>query len=428
MAQPLSEHDEDFGSLDDFAPEQAAVQPSHADFAPEEPAVQPRYGDFAPEQPAVQPRYADFAPEQPAVKPRYADFEPLALPPEDTQRDAGDAHSWFVGILVLLIVGGVWLGLRAIPPAAAPSEVTAKQIASATVERQPIERPGIVPAVPSSSQPDRAVSVDRNALPVEKPRSAPVDVPRSAPVEKPRSASVEAPRSAPVEAPRSAPVEKPRSASAAPRSAPVEKPPSASVEKPRSAPVAGSPGKVVERPSPPPSPADASQVSPPMPRPATAPAPSPPLPVPTGEEAPSALVAAPEPAPASPPATTEPRSPGGAPRSGGEDADRVAIQDLLGRYRTAFGDLDVAGVQQVWPSVNQRSLERAFRQLEGQDLFFFSCTIGVAGRRAEAACVGSSTFIPTVGNHSPQSGPSQWNFKLSKTSAGPWLIDEAQAR
>ena len=139
-------------------------------------------------------------------------------------------------------------------------------------------------------------------------------------------------------------------------------------------------------------------------------------------------MAAPEPAPASPPATTEPRSPGGASRSGGEDADRVAIQDLLGRYRTAFGDLDVAGVRQVWPSVNQRSLERAFRQLEGQDLSFFSCTIDVAGRRAEAACVGSSTFIPTVGNRSPQSGPSQWNFKLSKKSAGPWLIDEAQAR
>ena len=386
MAQPLSEHDEDFGSLDDFAPEQPAVQARHADFAPEQLAV-------------------DFAPELLAVQPIHADLEPVALQPADTRRDAGDARSWFVGILVPLIVGGVWLGLRAIPPAAAPSEMTAEKIASSTVERQPIEAPGIVPAVPSSSEPDRAVSVDRSALPVEKPRPAPVEIPRPAPVEKPRSASVEKPRSAPVEKPRSAPV-----------------------ETPRSAPVAGSPGKVVERPSPPPSPADASQVSPPMPRPATAPAPSPPLPVPTGEEVPSALVAAPEPAPASPPATTEPSSPGGASRSGGEDADRVAIQDLLGRYRTAFGDLDVAGVRQVWPSVNQRSLERAFRQLEGQDLFFFSCTIGVAGRRAEAACVGSSTFIPTVGNRSPQSGPSQWNFKLSKTSAGPWLIDEAQAR
>ena len=386
MAQPLSEHDEDYGSLDDFAPE------------------------------------------QPAVEPRHADLEPVALRPADTRRDAGDARYWFVGILVLLIVGGVWLGLRAIPPVAAPSEMTAESIASSTVERQPIEPPGkpieppaIVPDVPSPSEPDRTVSVDRSALAVEEPRSAPVEKPRSVLVEEPRSVPIEKPRSAPIEKPRSALIEKPRSA-------PVEKPRSAPVEAPRSAPVAGSPPKVVERPSPPPSPADASQVSPPMPAPATAPAPSPPRPVPTGEEVPSALVAAPEPAPASPPATTVPSSPGGASRSGGEDADRVAIQDLLGRYRTAFGDLDVAGVRQVWPSVNQRSLERAFRQLEGQDLFFFSCTIGVTGRRAEAACVGSSTFIPTVGNRSPQSGPTQWNFKLSKTSAGPWLIEEAQAR
>ena len=397
MAQPLSEHDEDYGSLDDFAPEQ----------------------------PAVEPRPAD-------LEPRHADLEPVALRPADTRRDAVDARPWFVGILVLLIVGGAWLGLRAIPPAAAPSEMTA----SSTVERQPTEPPGkpieppaIVPAVPSPSEPDRAVSVDRSALAVEEPRSAPVEKPRSALVEQPRSVPIEKPRSAPVEELRPPPVEKPRSALVEkPRSGPVEKPRSAPVEAPRSAPVAGSPPKVVEKPSPPPLPADASQVSPPMPAPATAPAPSPPRPVPTGEEVPSALVASPEAAPASPPATTEPRSPAGASRSGGEVADSVAIQDLLGRYRTAFGALDVAGVRQVWPSVNQRSLERAFRQLEEQDLFFFSCTIDVAGARAEAACVGSSTFVPTVGNRSPQSGPSQWNFKLSKKSAGPWIIDEAQAR
>ncbi len=305
MAQPLSQHEEDFGSLDDFAPEEPAVQPRHADFAPEPSAVQ--HADFALEQPAVQ--YADFALE-------HADVEPVALRLPDTRRDAGDARSWFVGILVLLIVGGAWLGVRAILPAAAPSEMTAEQIASSTVERLPIERPEIVPAVPSSSEPDRAVSVDRSALPVEKPRSAPVEKPLPAPVEKPRSALVEKPRSASVEAPRSAPV-----------------------EAPRSAPVAGSPGKVVERPSPPPPLADASQVSPPMPGPATAlspplpvPAPSPPLPVPTGEEVPSALVAAPEPAPASPPATTEPRSPGGASRSGGrmrtESPSRIFLEGI----------------------------------------------------------------------------------------------------
>jgi len=391
MAQPLSEHDEELGSIDDFAPEQPAVQPIDDDLE------------------------------------LHADLEPVALRLPDTRRGAGNLRSWLIGMLVPLIVGGVWLGWRAIPPAATPSEMTAKPIDSSTAERQPAERPGSAPPVPSSSGPDRAVSVDRSTPPVEKPRPAPVEQPRSVPVEKPRSASVEAPRP-PVEKPRSASVEKPRSASVEAPRPPVEKPRPAPVEAPRSAPVAGSPGKAVERPSPPPSLADASRASPPLPGPATAPAPSPPLPSPTGGEVPSALVAAPEPAPASPPATTEPRSPEGPSRSGVEVTDNVAIQDLLGRYRTAFGTLDVAGVRRVWPSVNQRSLERAFRQLEEQDLSFFSCTINVAGVRAEATCVGSSTFIPTVGSRSPQSGPSQWNFKLSKKSAGPWLIDEAQAR
>ena len=144
MAQPLSEHDEDLGSIDDFAPEQPAVQPIDDDLE------------------------------------LHADLEPVALRLPDTRRDAGNARSWFVGILVLLIVGGVWLGWRAIPPAAAPSEMTAKPIASSTVERQPIERPGIAPPVPSSSEPDRAVSVDRSTPPVEKPRPAPVEKPRSA--------------------------------------------------------------------------------------------------------------------------------------------------------------------------------------------------------------------------------------------------------
>jgi hypothetical protein len=85
-------------------------------------------------------------------------------------------------------------------------------------------------------------------------------------------------------------------------------------------------------------------------------------------------------------------------------------------------------VRQVWPAVNQRSLERAFRQLEGQDVSFFSCTIDVDGTRAAAACVGTTSFIPKVGSRSQQSGPSQWNFKLSKTSNTGWLIDDVQAR
>jgi hypothetical protein len=115
-------------------------------------------------------------------------------------------------------------------------------------------------------------------------------------------------------------------------------------------------------------------------------------------------------------------------RPGVGDPESLAIQEVLGRYRAAYAALDVGGVHQVWPSVNQRSLERAFRQLAGQDVSFFSCSIDVDGVHAEVGCVGTTNFIPKVGNRSPQSGPSQWNFKLSKRSASGWLIDDAQAR
>ncbi len=309
----------------------------------------------------------DFAPERPVVQPKHTDLESVVLWLADRWRDSRRIRSSFAGILVLLlVVGGAGIAWWAIG-SGAPNETPAEPIASSRVKEQSIELPAIMPAVPSSSASAQAVSVDRNPLPLEKPRPVPA---------------------------------------------------------------ADSSAKVVERQSPS-SPADPSQVSPPMPRPAPVPSPTPPVHA-GEEEPPPARVAAPEPAaPAS--ATTAPRSPGGmttwgSSRPGVEDPESGAIQDLLGRYRTAYAALDAAGVRQLWPSVNQRSLERAFRQLEGQDISFFSCTIDVDGARAEVGCVGTTNFIPKVGNRSPQSGPSQWNFKLSKRSAGSWLIDDAQAR
>ena len=139
-------------------------------------------------------------------------------------------------------------------------------------------------------------------------------------------------------------------------------------------------------------------------------------------------VSEPPPSATAAPRSSEDGATRGPSRSAVEIPETVAIQDVLGRYRAAFATLDAAGVHKVWPSVNQRSLERAFSQLEEQDVSFFSCTIDVDGARAEAACVGTTNFVPKVGSRSPQSGPSQWNFKLSKMSAGGWLIDGAQAR
>jgi len=109
------------------------------------------------------------------------------------------------------------------------------------------------------------------------------------------------------------------------------------------------------------------------------------------------------------------------------DVDRSAIRDVLGRYRTAFNKLDAGAARQVWPTVNERTLTKAFEQLEEQNVSFDDCTIGVTGGRAEANCRGTTRFVPRVGSRSAQTEPRQWSFSLRKGTAG-WLIQEVQAR
>jgi len=326
MAHPPSEHDADRGSVDDFAPERAVVQP------------------------------------------RHTDLESVVLWLADRWRDSKRLRSSFAGTFVLLlIVGGaglVWWSIQSPDPSDTPPE----PLASFRVKDQPIEPPAIVPSVASPVS-NRAVLAARGVPLIEKSQSENA---------------------------------------------------------------VSSAGKVAERQSPAaPSGPDASQASPPMPRPAIELVPNPLPPTPASEDEPLPVRAAvPEPVPA-PPAASRSLNGGttwGSSRPGAEDPETPAIQEVLGRYRTAYAALDVGGVHQVWPAVNQRSLERAFRQLAGQDVSFFSCTVDVIGPRADVACVGTTNFIPKVGNRSPQSGPSQWNFKLSKRSAAGWLIDDAQAR
>ena len=110
------------------------------------------------------------------------------------------------------------------------------------------------------------------------------------------------------------------------------------------------------------------------------------------------------------------------------DAETGAIHNVLGRYRSALSALDSKAVQQVWPTVNQRTLVRAFGQVQEQDVTFVSCAIDVKGGLAQALCVGTTNFVPKVGKRSSQFGPSQWNVSLRKEYSGAWQIQEVQAR
>ena len=132
------------------------------------------------------------------------------------------------------------------------------------------------------------------------------------------------------------------------------------------------------------------------------------------------------PAPASPSLETA-STPSSSPRTAEIDAETGAIHDVLGRYRSALSALDSKAVQQVWPTVNQRTLVRAFGQVQEQDVTFLSCALDVKGRLAQALCVGTTSFVPKVGKRSSQFGPSQWNVTLRKERSGAWQIEEVQA-
>ena len=108
--------------------------------------------------------------------------------------------------------------------------------------------------------------------------------------------------------------------------------------------------------------------------------------------------------------------------------DNTAIRDVLGRYRSAFNTLDARAAHQVWPTVNQRTLDRAFGQLQQQNVSFDRCTIAVKGVIAEANCNGTTRFVPRVGSRSEQIESRQWNFSLRKAYSGGWVIQEVEAR
>ena len=104
-----------------------------------------------------------------------------------------------------------------------------------------------------------------------------------------------------------------------------------------------------------------------------------------------------------------------------------AIEMVLGRYRTAFNRLDAGAASAVWPTVNEKTLARAFERLEDQNVSFENCTIEIRAVLAEAACRGTARYVPKVGGRTPRAEARRWTFSLRKAD-GDWLIDSVEAR
>ena len=102
-------------------------------------------------------------------------------------------------------------------------------------------------------------------------------------------------------------------------------------------------------------------------------------------------------------------------------SDETLVRRLLDEYAGAFERLDVSATKAVWPSVNDKALERAYGQLASQRLNLQGCGITISGSTANARCQGSATYQPRIGKRAVVTSR-EWTFDLSKKDAA-WRID-----
>jgi hypothetical protein len=107
-------------------------------------------------------------------------------------------------------------------------------------------------------------------------------------------------------------------------------------------------------------------------------------------------------------------------------SDESAVRRTVERYAHAYQDLDVDAAASVWPSVDRRTLSRAFAALKSQDLAFDACDITVDAARATASCRGTLQIVRRVGSPAPIRAEQQWVFRMRRLS-GDWKIDDVSA-
>jgi hypothetical protein len=102
-------------------------------------------------------------------------------------------------------------------------------------------------------------------------------------------------------------------------------------------------------------------------------------------------------------------------------SDETLVRRLLDEYAGAFERLDVSATKAVWPTVNDKALERAYGQIASQRLNLQGCGITISGSTANARCQGSATYQPRIGKRAVVASR-EWTFDLSKKDAA-WRID-----
>lgn len=145
-----------------------------------------------------------------------------------------------------------------------------------------------------------------------------------------------------------------------------------------------------------------------------APPPSTPLATPTSAVTPP--VSAPPPVTAVPAATAE-----------STIAQEFRIAEVLRRYARAYSALDARAAREIWPTVDERALARAFESLASQTVSLKDCEINVDGTTADASCGGYASYVAKVGSGEPRTQPRAWRFELRR-DGDEWKIATVDTR
>jgi hypothetical protein len=103
------------------------------------------------------------------------------------------------------------------------------------------------------------------------------------------------------------------------------------------------------------------------------------------------------------------------------------IRDVLNRYTHSFETMDLGATKAVYPSVDDRALQKAYRALDGQQVRLSNCGVSIEGPDANARCRGTATYRPKIGPRTVQLTDLEWMFRLARGDAG-WQIVNANAR
>jgi hypothetical protein len=123
-----------------------------------------------------------------------------------------------------------------------------------------------------------------------------------------------------------------------------------------------------------------------------------------------------------PPATPPPpaRTPDPAP------SEEANVRAVLAQFEAAYSALSASAAQAVWPSVDERSLAKAFDSLQSQHVSLGKCSITINDRTAAAICTGLTSWTPKVGG-GRNTASRTWHFQLASVN-GKWRVDRAEAR